>query len=97
MIAHYTTDRPRPNQERTAAWRILWVRRHKDEDEREAMHRAGCAAKDRIVAHMRSQERMARVPVRDWPRIAAGLERAVDGAQPLLARTVVPMRRRGSA
>ena len=94
MIAHYTTDRQRPNQERTAVWRILWVRRHKDEDEREAMHRAGCAAKDRIVAHMRARERMARVPVRDWPRVAAGMAHAVEGAQKVIARRVVQIRRR---
>lgn len=26
MIAHYTTDRPRPASERTAAWRTQWAR-----------------------------------------------------------------------
>jgi hypothetical protein len=94
MIAHYTTDRHRPNKERTAAWRILWVRRHKDEDEREAMHRAGCAAKDRIVGHMRERERMVRVPPAHWQRVAAGLAHALALAEPLLARRVVSIRRR---
>lgn len=91
MIAHYTQDRHRPNQERIDCWRILWVRNVKDESEREALHRAGCAAKDRIVAHMAAQARMARVPVRDWPRIAAGMAQAVEGAQ---AGRVVQIRRR---
>lgn len=93
MIAHYTTDRHRPNQERIDCWRILWVCNVKDEAEREAIHRAGCAAKDRIVAHMRARERMARVPARHWQRIAAGLEHALAGAEPLLNRRVTTIRR----
>lgn len=92
MIAHYTTDRPRPASERTAAWRTQWARLAMSEAEREAIAREGMAAKDRIVAHMRTRERVARIPPTSWPRIAAGLARAVDGAQPLLARNVVRIR-----
>lgn len=94
MIAHYTTDRPRSNAERTASWRTQWARLPMSEAEREAIAREGMAAKDRIVAHMRARERMARVPVRDWPRIAAGMAHAVEGAQALIARRVVQIRRR---
>jgi hypothetical protein len=62
MIAHYTTDRHRPNAERTAAWRTCWARLPMSEAEREAIAREGMAAKDRIVAHMRARERMASRP-----------------------------------
>lgn len=94
MIAHYLQDRPIPTAERIAWWRTRWVRLPMSEAEREAIAREGMAAKDRIVAHMRAQERMARVPVRDWPRIAAGMAHAVEGAQAVIARRVVQIRRR---
>ena len=93
MIAHYTTDRPRSNAERTASWRTQWARLPMSEAEREAIAREGMAAKDRIVAHMRARERMARVPAKHWQRVAAGLAHALAGAEPLLARRVVPIRR----
>lgn len=93
MIAHYLQDRYRSNQERTAVWRILWSREPMSEAEREAIAREGMAAKDRIVAHMRARERMARVPARHWQRIAAGLEHALAGAEPLLNRRVTTIRR----
>ncbi len=95
MIVHYLQDRPIPTAERIAWWRTRWVRLPMSEAEREAIAREGMAAKDRIVAHMRARERMARVPARHWQRIAAGLEHALAGAEPLLARRVVPIRRRG--
>lgn len=92
MIAHYTTDRPIPVSERVSWWRTRWARLSMSEAEREAIARAGMAAKDRIAAHMRQRERMVRVAPAHWQRVAAGLAHALALAEP--PRRVVPIRRR---
>ena len=90
-----------PLEERNAAYLRAWEDRHhcaghrRDQLALRELRAAGEAQRKRWLDHHEARARWARIPPTSWPRIAAGLERAVDGAQPLLARRVVPIRRRG--
>lgn len=88
-----------PVEERNAAYLRAWEDRHhaagqrRDQLALRELRSAGEAHRRRWLDHHQARARWARIPPTSWPRIAAGLERAVEGAQPLLARRVVPIRR----
>ena len=89
-----------PLEERNAAYLRTWEDRHHAAGQRRdplavrSLRNAGEAQLKRWLDHHQSRARMARVPVRDWPRIAAGMAHAVEGAQKVIARRVVQIRRR---
>ena len=93
---HYTADRPLPNEARAAIWRRLWNALDITEAERECRAREGMRVKDRWAAYAAARARLARIPPTDWPRIAAGMESAVEGAQGIVNRRVtrIVLRRR---
>lgn len=89
-----------PVEERNAAYLRAWEDRHHAAGQRRdplavrSLRNAGEAQLKRWLDHHQARARWARVPPTAWPRIAAGMAEAVERAQPLLERRVVPIRRR---
>ena len=89
-----------PVEDRNPASVDAWEQRHRDAGHRRdqlalrALRAAGEATRARWLAHHAARARLARIPPTDWPRIAAGMAHAVEGAQKVIARRVVQIRRR---
>lgn len=89
-----------PVEDRNQAYVRAWEDRHhaaghrRDQLALRELRAAGEAQRKRWLDHHQARAKWARVPPTAWPRIAAGLEAAVERAQPLLARRVVPIKRK---
>lgn len=92
-----------PMEDRNPAYLRTWEDRHnaaghrRDQLALRELRAAGEAHRKRWLDHHQVRARWARIPPTAWPRLAAGLQHAVEGAQPLLARRVVSIRKRTAA
>ena len=92
-----------PMDERNAAQQRIWDDRHnaaglrRDQLALRELRAAGEATRARWLAHHATRAKHARIPPTHWPRIAAGLEAAVEAAQPIVERRVVSIRTRRRA
>lgn len=89
-----------PLEDRNAAYTRTWEERHnaaghrRDQLALRALRDAGEDCRKRWLDHHQARARHARIPPTHWPRIAAGMAHAVEGAQKVIARRVVQIRRR---